>query len=493
MIDNPYRFLEQQASENPDGIALIDGAKAGTEITFSQLLAATDSLAGKLYALGFRKGSVVALQMEKKWAWIFTLALWRIGATTVSVLPLGANFEAFGVTHVVTRSENVEFAGPVIVIDQEWLDDAFRTAGYGRVEAFDAENPYPIIALTSGTTGRPKRVPITVKMLVTRAERAASRNLTDKPVVFLIGGGSHFGQLLNLICLMRGWPNCVYLPRPEEIQDLPEAIERFGAETLAGAPGQVQMALATVGSQLRKSKSLKRLYMGGTVIPEALRDQAINFYRWRVFTSFASTEVGATTSQELKLQDDPRNLGMPVAEAQVQIVDENDLPVADGEVGRIRVKTDVMIHGYLGDEEATAKAFRDNWFYPGDRARWLPSGELYFEGREGEAINLGGLKVDPSAIDEFVVTHPKVRDAASFGIEVKGELRYLACAVVLSEVVDMQELSRFTKREFGTRSPLIIFSVNSIPRNESNKVQRAKLTQDYSADLLKIIRNSRKQ
>lgn len=493
MIDNPYRFLEQQAAANPDRIALIDGAKAGTEITFKQLLDATDCLAGKLSGLGFQKGAVVALQMEKKWAWMFTLALWRLGATSVAASGAGTKFESFGVTHVITRSSTVEFSGVLLVIDQEWIDDAMAGDRFGKVETFASENAYPIIALTSGTTGTPKQVPITTHMLITRAERAAARNLTDNGVIFLIGGGSHFGQLLNLICLMRGWINCVFLPKPEELQDLPKAVERFGIETLAGAPGQIQAALATVGGELRRSKSLKRVYMGGSIIPETLRDSVVNIYEWRIFTSFASTEVGTTTSRELRLQDDPRNLGMPVSEAQVEIVDGNDQPVEAGEIGRFRVKTDVMIDGYRDNSEATAKAFRDGWFYPGDRARWLPTGEIYFEGREGEAINLGGLKVDPSLIDEHMVSHPKVRDAAAFGIEVKGELRYLACAVVLKEIVDMQELSRFARREFGERSPMIVFTTESIPRNESNKVKRAELTQDYSAYLLRVIRDSRKK
>jgi acyl-coenzyme A synthetase/AMP-(fatty) acid ligase len=493
VVDNPYRFLEQQAQANPDGIALIDGVKGSTEITFRQLLDATDCIAKKLFDLGFSKGSAVALQMEKKWGWVFTLALWRLGATSVAAASMGTNFESFGVTHVITRNPRTEFSGVLVVIDQEWIDDAMRGERYGRVEIFGSENPYPIIALTSGTTGKPKQVPVSTQMLITRVERAGARNLTGNGVVFLIGGVSHFGQMLNMLCLMRGWPNCVFLPKQEEMRDLPKAIERFEIETLAGAPGQIQAALATVGSELKRSKYLKRIYMGGSIIPESLRDQIIDFYQWRIFTSFASTEVGASTSKELRIHDDPRNLGEPVPEAEIQIVDENGFEVEPGEIGAFRVKTDVMISGYLGNAEASARVFRDGWFYPGDRARWLETGEIYFEGREGEAINLGGLKVDPNVIDQHMITHPKLRDVASFGIEVKGELRYLACAVVPSERVEMQELTQFARRELGERSPAVIFTVESIPRNEANKVQRAQLTKDYSAYLLKVLRDARKK
>ena len=493
MLDNPYRFLEQQAADNPDGIAMIDGATEGTEITFKQLLDATDCLAAKLANLGFGVGSAVALQMEKKWAWIFTLALWRLGATSIGASSMGMNFAAFGATHLITKNQETEFDGVLVKIDQEWLDGAMSGDRYGKVESFGSQNPYPIIALTSGTTGKPKQVPITVQMLITRAERAAARNLTDNPVIFLIGGASHFGQLLQLICLMRGWPNCVFMPMPESMKGLPRAFERFGADTLAGAPGQIKAALAVVGNSLRSSKSLKRLYMGGGTIPEDLRDVAINFYRWQIFTSFASTEVGTSTAWELRLGDDTRNLGKPVPEAQIEIVDEQDVAVAPGDVGRIRIKTDVMAPGYLNNPEATAKAFQNGWFYPGDRGRFLDSGDLYYEGREGEAINIAGLKVDPSVIDDHVLTHPKVRDAATFGIEAQGELRYLACAVVLSELVNMKELLQFTRREFGERTPLIFFTVDSIPRNEMGKIKRVELTKDYSADLMKMLRDSFKK
>lgn len=492
MLDNPYRFLEQCAADNPTGIAMIDGATAGTEITFKQLLDATDCLAAKLSELGFRAGSAVALQMEKKWAWIFTLALWRLGATSIGASSIG-NFAAVGATHLITKNQEAEFDGVLVKIDQEWLDSAMSGDRYGRVESFGSQNPYPIVALTSGTTGRPKQVPITTQMLITRAERAAARNLTDKPVIFLIGGASHFGQLLQLICLMRGWPNCVFMPRPDEMKDLPKAFERFGADTLAGSPGQIKAALATVGNGLRSSKNLKRLYMGGGLIPEDLRDVAINFYRWQIFTSFASTEVGTSTAWELRLGVDTRNLGKPVPEAQIEIVDEHDAAVEPGVIGRIRIKTDVMASGYLNNPEATEKTFRDGWFYPGDRGRFLDTGDLYYEGREGEAINLAGLKVDPSVIDDHVLTHPKVRDAATFGIEFKGELRYLACAVVLGESVNMKELLHFTKREFGERTPMIFFTVDSIPRNEMGKIKRGELTSDYSGDLLKMLRDHYKR
>ena len=491
MLDNPYRFLEIRAASHPNGIAIIEGANSDTEITFSQLLQMTDSLAGQLFALGVQRGSRVALQLERKWSWILTLALWRLGATSAASSGMGKNFGDFGVTHVVSQHEQTEFDGGWIAVKENWLEEAVSFPPYGRVEPFDSDHPWPVIALTSGTTGKPKQVPISLPSLITRAERAAERNLTDRPVVFLVGTGTHFGQLLQLICLMRGWPVCVILPRHDELKDLPAVIERFEIETLAGAPGQIEGALATVGSQLKRSKHLKRLYMGGGLIPESLRDEAIRSFGWRIFTTFASTEVSTITARELRLNDNPRNLGLPVEEAQVQLVDEKNQLVQPGQAGRLRVRSDVMIDGYLNNAEATSRVFHDGWFYPGDMARLLPSGEYLFEGREGEAINLGGLKVDPSVIDAYLVTHPKIRDAGTFGVEVNGEVRFIASAVVLSERVEIKELMDFAKREFGERSPWVIFAAPAIPRNEMNKVMRRKLTEAHSASIVKKMREHR--
>lgn len=472
---------------------MIDGATAGTEITFQQMLDTTDRLAAKLASLGIGKGTIVAIRLDKKWYWLFALALWRLGATTMVATSLGLDFKAFKVSFFISRDESVDFDGTSIEVTQDWIDEAFRSERYGRVEAFDKENPYPIIALTSGTTGRPKQVPITTDLLIARAERSAARSLTNRPGVFLAGVGTLYGQLWHFIFLMRGWPNCLFLARPEELKNLPAAINRFQIETLSGPPGQIQAALAVAGRELKNCASLKRVSTGGGVVPESLRDQITRVFGWKIFTSYTGTEAGTAIARELVVGEDPRILGHTVAGASVQIVNENDEEVASGEIGAIRVKTDLMVEGYLNNPEATSSAFRNGWFYPGDLGRVLPSGEIYYEGRAGEAVNLAGLKVDPGAVDEVILSHPKVSDCASFGIEVRGELRYLACAVILNGEVEMQELISFAKRELGERRPLIIFTLDSIPRNEMGKIKRSELTKDYSSDLLKIIRASLKR
>lgn len=491
MTDNPYRFLVGQAAINPNQIAQIEGSKRDTEITFEQLLDLTDRVASKLAAEGVRPGSAVALGALGKWTWVLTLSLWRLGASAVGASSIGSNFESVSATHLMTQQREVRFSGRVICIDDDWVGHASTFERHGRIEAFTDQNPYPIIALTSGTTGMPKQVAISNELLLRRNQTFSERVLNRHPFIWLPGGSALWPQLMRLRCLTRGLPYCIVRPQPEDYGELLSAIRRFDMNTLFGAPGQIEAFLRTVGDSIRTAKTLKRIYVSGGQVSQSLKDLVIGKFRLQLWSGYAGTESGVISIKELGLNDNPKNLGVPLSNVEVQLVDGDNNPVAPGKTGRIRVKSDQMVEGYLDEPKASAKVFQDGWFYPGDLMRFLPTGELFYEGRMGEVVNILGSKVNPTSMDEYMMTHPNVRDVANFGIEVGGELRFLACAVVLQGAVELKELMEFARDEFGQRSPVMIFAIDSIPRTELNKVNRAQLTAAHSSRIVKLLKESR--
>ncbi len=80
----------------------------------------------------------------------------------------------------------------------------------------------------------------------------------------------------------------------------------------------------------------------------------------------------------------------------------------------MRVRNPYMVHGYLNSPDATAKSFRDGWFYPGDIATWGENGELVIIGREDDVINIGGYKLNAGMLDMLFNAIPGVREAISF-------------------------------------------------------------------------------
>ncbi len=416
----------------------------------------------------------------------------RLGASAVGASSIGSNFESVTATHLVTQQRDVRFSGSVIWIDDDWIAHAATFERYGRIEAFTARNPYPVISLTSGTTGTPKQVAISNELLLRRSHTFAERVLTDNPVIWLLGGSALWPQLMRLRCLIKGSPYCIVRAQPEDYGELLIAIQRFNVDTLFGAPGQLEAVLRTLGDSIRRARSLKRLYTGGGEVSQSFKDLAVGKFRLQLWNGYAGTESGAVAIKELGLNDNPKNLGVPFDNVEVQLVDRDNNPVAPGKTGRLRVKSDLMVEGYLDDPKASAEAFQDGWFYPGDLMRFLPTGELFYEGREGEVVNILGAKVNPTSMDEYMLTHPNVRDVANFGIEVEGALRFLACAVVLQGAVELKQLMEFARDEFGQRSPVMIFAIDSIPRTESNKVNRAQLTAIHSSRIVKQLKESRR-
>ncbi|MEP6609057.1 MAG: AMP-binding protein [Burkholderiaceae bacterium] len=171
---------------------------------------------------------------------------------------------------------------------------------------------------------------------------------------------------------------------------------------------------------------------------------------------------------------------------EARVVDNDGVPLADGSVGEVVVRGPQVMPGYYKDPDATAAAF-----FPG---RWLRTGDLgyrdsdgffFITGRIKELIIKGGENIAPREIDEALLRHPSVLDAAAVGIP---DRHYgqdiMACVVVRAgQHCSEQELRDFCSRELGRyKTPKVIRFVADLPRGPSGKVQRLKLVDLVPAD-----------
>jgi len=138
---------------------------------------------------------------------------------------------------------------------------------------------------------------------------------------------------------------------------------------------------------------------------------------------------------------------------------------------------------YFRDPEESRKFFRDGWFYPGDRGRLLADGLLVLSGRESELINCGGVKIDAALIDQSLLDHEGVIDAAAFGIEGKTGIQEVAAALVVADGFDFEALHAALLAKLGkVGAPQQFFRVKEIPRNEMGKVMRTQLASHVAKD-----------
>ena len=247
-------------------------------------------------------------------------------------------------------------------------------------------------------------------------------------------------------------------------------------ESLFGSPAQIAAVIGELtagGTRLTTLKAVR--YAGAPASPQLLANIAEHLSP-NVTNLYGSTEAGGMGIFRPDARTDPEILGYPQPDAIVEIVDQAGVPVPAGEEGALRVRTPYMAREYVGDPEATAKAFIDGWFYPGDRARKLDGHLIALAGRESEVINLSGVKVSPVAFDAFLLDHPGVDDAAVFGMTGPNGAEFFAAALVAGPGFDLQALAAALRERFGKeRRPTRFFRVARIPRNAMGKVMRAEL------------------
>jgi carnitine-CoA ligase len=218
-----------------------------------------------------------------------------------------------------------------------------------------------------------------------------------------------------------------------------------------------------------------------TYVP--LNDTALQFHErfgTDIHTHFNMTEI----SQAIVSSANPTALGSagrPRPGVEVRIVDENDCEVDIGEVGELIVRADcpwAMSHGYAGNAEATAAAWRNGWFHTGDGFKRDAEGNFYFVDRLKDAIRRRGENISSFEVESEVLAHPSVREAAA--VVVKSEIAedevMAVIAVKAGEPFDPAELIEFLRpRMAHFMIPRYVRIVEALPRTPTAKIEKVKL------------------
>ncbi len=199
-----------------------------------------------------------------------------------------------------------------------------------------------------------------------------------------------------------------------------------------------------------------------------------------IYTHFNMTEI----SQPIVSAANPTALGSagrPRPGVEARIVDENDCEVEVGSVGELIVRTDcpwAMSHGYAGNVEATAAAWRNGWFHTGDGFRRDAEGNFYFVDRLKDAIRRRGENISSFEVESEILAHPAVREAAA--VVVKSEIAEDEVMAVVAlkpgEPLDPADLIAFLRpRMAHFMVPRYVRFVDGLPRTPTAKIEKVKL------------------
>lgn len=471
-LANPFFYLQRNADANPNGVFM---ASPERTLTNAEALVEVKKLAFELRRLGVKPGDVVALDLPDQLSILFTEAVFHEAAISTVVPDDAVTDGVMTVDWMFTSRASVRDRGArVVTVDGRFLREVDQNPS--GIEPSDAPMDTLRIAFSSGTTGTPHAIALARAMELS-LDAALETWFRGGPSLVLMDTGTAWGLGEFFLSVKGGQP---YLSvggaRPEAIVRL---ASQASVRTIKGSPAQIAAVVAELEAQQRTLPSVETVVVAGTVMPPGVAERTRAATEGcAIFGNYGSTEAGGATAR-LYESDDPFDAGHPIPGSIVEIVDENDEPVPQGTVGRIRHRSFGMVHEYLGDPEGTARAFRDGWFYPGDLGFIRPDGGLTLTGRETEVLNAGGVKIDPARIDHAALRVPGVREACSFEYAAENGNRQIGLAVVANDL-DARALVAELDAEFGAAAPKLIAKVDAIPRTAAGKPKRRELSARFA-------------
>ena len=341
-----------------------------------------------------------------------------------------------------------------------------------------------LILHTSGTTSRPRMVPLTQANLCNSARnimislqlRAEDKCLNVMPLFHIHG---LIGALLSSIT---AGASVVCTPGFQAMRFF-EWFEEFQPTWYTAVPTMHQAILArAVNSSDNHSRSRLRFIRScSSPLPPKLMHELEERFRVPVVEAYGMTEA----AHQMAINPlppgrrKPGSVGLPTG-CEIAVLDERGAPLQAGEIGAVAIRGPNVIQGYENNIEANASSFRGGWFYTGDQGKIDSDGYLFLTGRTKEIINRGGEKISPREIDEVLLDHPAVAQAMAFALPDDRLGEDVGAAVVLrknlpsSGSVQLEtELREFVSARLSSfKVPRHIVFLKEIPKGPTGKPQR---------------------
>ncbi|HWF53893.1 MAG TPA: SDR family NAD(P)-dependent oxidoreductase [Solirubrobacteraceae bacterium] len=503
---SPAFALAMAAELHPERAAVID--EQGS-VTFAEIDAQARALAGALHHhYELTAGARVAILARNHRGFLLaSVGAARLGCDLV---PLNTDFAGPQLADVLKRERVV-----AAIYDEEF-EPLFDAAGFegtrilawhehdqppGRatltalVELGAAAAPPPkapghTVMMTSGTTGTPKGAtrtisPLAVPQLVLAGlldfARIKPTPRSGDPIVVAPPLFHLYGQIGLMAGALLGSP--IVIRRRFDPEAVLADIEREHAGVLLAVPTMLKRIIDLPPERRDRydTSSLKMVTSGAAPLPAELATAVMDRFGPILYNGYASTEVGMVTlATPADLRAAPGTIGRPAAGITVKLLNDEGVEVPRGETGRIFVGSPMLFDGYTG---GGGKEVIDGLMSSGDVGHFDRDGRLFIDGRDDDMILSGGENVFPQEVEDLLLAHPAVADAAVFAVPDPEFGQRLAAAVVLKDGASTteDELRNHVRGQLARfKVPREIEFVQQLPRTSTGKLQRRKLGSDYA-------------
>ena len=484
-----------------DGRPALVSAETGATLSYLELRETATALAGKLAAVGAGRGSRVALVLPDGPDFLLVLlALVSLGATAAPLNP-------------AYKRDEFEFylddLQPELLLVPAGELQAVREAAGGKVRTFEVApgeaspalldngreltatasfepaepDDVALLLHTSGTTSRPKQVPLRQRNLAASARTiAAFYELGPDDVSYSAMPLFHVHGLVASTFGALAGGGTVVVPKRFSPRAFWPQLRQYGVTWFSAGPTLHQMILERIDADGAPG-SLRFARSCSSALSPALMSRVEKALGAPLVEAYGMTEAShQMASNPLPPRErKPGSVGVPTG-VEIRIVDPAGGTVAPGAAGEVAIKGPGVTDGYLANPEANASSFFDGWFRTGDRGSLDDAGYLRLEGRLKEMILRGGENISPYEIEEVLLAHPAVTDAICFGIDDEKYGERVGAAVAVSESVEPVELIGYCRERMAAfKVPEVVHILDAIPRTATGKVQRKRVGEALSA------------
>jgi len=386
----------------------------------------------------------------------------------------------------------------ILCLDACWADT--QPAGSFELRALEGSPPAPasnrgseevaLLLHTSGTTSRPKSIPLTQRNLCRSAANIAlSLQLTQDDRCLNVMPLFHVHGLIGaLLASFSAGASMVCLPGMKEGR-FAAWLDEFRPSWYTAVPAIHEAVLREIAHRPvgRVMRELRFVRSSSAALPAPLARELETRLGVPVIEAYGMTEASHQVASN-PLPPLPRKLGSVglATGTEVAIMGDDGRLLSAGECGEIVIRGEGVMAGYEANPEANRTAFTSGWFRTGDLGQLDSDGYLTITGRLKEIINRGGEKVSPRDIEEALQEHPAVRQAAAFAVRHPTLGEDVAAAVVVKAGASAAE-DELREYLFGRlpefKIPTRVVIVDEIPQGATGKIQRIGLA-DRLADRL---------
>ncbi len=465
--------------------------ESGASLSYAALQRALDRAAGRLAALGVREGDRVALAAANGPALVVAfLALAARGSAAAPLNPaLGAaeltaelgDLRVSRLLHDGSATAATAAAQASVTASAIGLEDALLHID-GRAgdpsEAVGNPDALALLLHTSGTTSKPKTVPIRQRNLVASTGAVVrTYGLTGEDVTMCVMPLFHVHGLVAAVLATLSTGGTVVLPRfrPSTFWD---DVAHHSATWYTAVPTIHSRLLtraldlpAPPGHRLRFVRSCS------APLPTVLGQRYTEAIGVPLVEAYGMTEAAHQMASN-PLPPGERRPGTVGRATGIEIaaVDGDWQPVPAGEEGEAAVRGPSVVDQYLGNPAATAASFRDGWFRTGDVGKLSADGYLTLVGRVKELINRAGEKISPYEVEDVLLAHPAVAEAAAYPVPDETYGEQVGVVVVLRGEATPRELAAHcADRLAAFKRPARVTIRPEIPKGPTGKVQRLTL------------------